>query len=59
MNAVYVEYKGYEENEWNTPLYNIIVLIIVSLLLIPLSLAKDIGKMKFFVYLELLHYFIQ
>ena len=45
---IYTEYKAYEEYEWNTPIYNIIVLLVISLLLIPLCLAKDIGKMKFF-----------
>ena len=45
---IYTEYKAYEEYQWNTPIYNIIVLLVISLLLIPLCLAKDIGKMKFF-----------
>jgi len=44
----YADYKAYEENEWNTPFYNVIVLVSISLLLIPLCLAKDIGKMQIF-----------
>lgn len=44
----YKSYSEYEANEWNTLTYNIIVLLIISILLIPLCLAKDIGKMKFF-----------
>ena len=44
----YKTYSDYETNEWNTLTYNIVVLLIISCLLIPLCLAKDIGKMKFF-----------
>ena len=44
----YITYNDFEVNEWNTAIYNIIVLLIISCSLIPLCLAKDIGKMKFF-----------
>ena len=44
----YITYNDFEINEWNTAKYNAIVLLIISCLLIPLCLAKDIGKMKFF-----------
>lgn len=45
---VFPTYKDYETNEWNSVKIKAIVLVVINVLLIPLCLAKDIGKMRFF-----------
>lgn len=45
---VYPAYAYYEEAIWDTVKIKAIVLVTLNVLLTPLCLAKDIGKMKFF-----------
>ena len=44
----YPSFTNYEDQVWNTIKIKAIVLASINVLLIPLCLAKDIGKMKFF-----------
>ena len=44
----YPLFINYEDKVWNTMKIKAIVLVSINALLIPLCLAKDIGKMKFF-----------
>jgi amino acid permease len=41
-------FKDYEAQEWDSPKIKAIVLVVINVLLTPLCLAKDIGKMRFF-----------
>ena len=41
-------FKDYEAQEWDTVKIKAIVLVVINVLLTPLCLAKDIGKMRFF-----------
>ena len=41
-------FDDYEEREWASLKIKVIVLVIMNVLLTPLCLVKDIGKMKFF-----------
>lgn len=50
---VYPLYANYEKDVWDTIKIKSIVLVVLNVLLTPLCLAKDIGKMKFLVFLEL------
>ncbi len=45
---VYPLYADYEKTEWDTIKIKAIVLVVLNVLLCPLCLAKDIGKMKIF-----------
>ena len=45
---IFPTFASYEEEKWNTIKIKAIVLVVLNVLLFPLCLAKDIGKMKFF-----------
>ena len=45
---IYANFAAYESLQWNTVKMKAIVLVILNVILFPLCLAKDIGKMKFF-----------
>ena len=45
---IYANFAAYESLQWNTVKMKAIVLVILNIILFPLCLAKDIGKMKFF-----------
>ena len=45
---IYGTFSVYEKAKWNTVKTKAIVLVPLNILLFPLCLAKDIGKMKFF-----------
>ena len=44
----YPTFDDYEDQEWDSVKIKVIVLVVINVLLTPLCLAKDIGKMKFF-----------
>ena len=45
---IYETFDVYEEKKWNQLKIKVIVLVSLTILLFPLCLAKDIGKMRFF-----------
>ena len=45
---IYETFSVYEEKKWNQLKIKVIVLASLTILLFPLCLAKDIGKMRFF-----------
>ena len=45
---IYPSFNDYADKEWNSVKIKAIVLVSMNVLLTPLCLAKDIGKMKFF-----------
>ena len=45
---LYENFAIYEKEEWDTIKIKAIVLVVLNVLLTPLCLAKDIGKMRFF-----------
>ena len=46
--VTYPSFNDYEDRKWSKVKIKAIVLVIINILLTPLCLAKDIGKMKFF-----------
>ena len=50
----YPTFAVYNKEEWDTIKIKALVLVILTILLLPLCLAKDIGKMKFFGYFSII-----
>ena len=44
----FATFSDYEEQKWNKLKIKVIVLVSINVLLVPLCLKRDIGKMKFF-----------